>query len=86
MLMSGNTRPGYTLFFIPARQPVPVARILQESRGVLQDVGRPGCCCGHARYRVRYYLVSSRNHGIQPIDAIQAALTGRPWLPSMPRG
>jgi transposase len=36
-----------------------------------------------ARYcRVRSYLVSSRNHGIQPIDAIHAALTGRPWLPA----
>jgi transposase len=35
-----------------------------------------------ARYcRVRSYLVTSRNHGIRPIDAIHAALTGRPWLP-----
>ncbi len=32
-----------------------------------------------ARYcRVRSYLVTSRNHSIRPIDA---ALTGRPWLP-----
>ena len=36
-----------------------------------------------ARYcRVRSYLVTSRNHGIQPIDAIHAALTGHPWLPT----
>lgn len=36
-----------------------------------------------ARYcRVRSYLVTSRNHGIRPIDAIHAALTGRPWLPA----
>ena len=36
-----------------------------------------------ARYcRVRSYLVTSRNHGIRPIDAIHAALTGRPWLPT----
>ncbi len=36
-----------------------------------------------ARYcRVRSYLATSRNHGIQPIDAIHAALTGRPWLPA----
>jgi len=36
-----------------------------------------------ARYcRVRSYLVTSRNHGIQPIDAIHIALTGRPWLPT----
>ena len=36
-----------------------------------------------ARYcRVRSYLASSRNHGIPPIDAIHAALAGRPWLPS----
>jgi hypothetical protein len=33
-----------------------------------------------ARYcRVRSYLVTSRNHGIRPIDAI---LTGWQWLPS----
>jgi hypothetical protein len=32
-----------------------------------------------ARYcRVRSYLVTSRNHGIRPIDAIHAALTGHP--------
>ena len=31
--------------------------------------------------RVRSYLATSRNHGIQPIDAIHAALTGHPWLP-----
>ena len=38
-----------------------------------------------ARYcRVRSYLVTSRNHGIQPIDAIHTALTGRPWLPTTP--
>jgi transposase IS66 family protein len=36
-----------------------------------------------ARYcRVRSYLVTSRNHGIRPIDAIHAALTGSPWLPT----
>ena len=35
-----------------------------------------------ARYfRVRSYLVTSRNHGTRPTDAIHAALTGRPWLP-----
>jgi transposase len=35
-----------------------------------------------ARYcRVRSYLTTSRNHGIRPIDAIHAALAGRPWLP-----
>lgn len=32
--------------------------------------------------RVRTYLLSSRGHGIAPIDAIHAALAGRPWLPS----
>jgi hypothetical protein len=32
-----------------------------------------------ARYcRVRSCLVTSRNHGIRPIDAIHAALTGHP--------
>ncbi len=36
-----------------------------------------------ARYcRVRSYLVTSRNHGLRPIDAIHAALTGHPWLPA----
>jgi hypothetical protein len=31
--------------------------------------------------RVRSYLVTARNHGIGAIDAIHAALAGRPWLP-----
>jgi Transposase IS66 family len=36
-----------------------------------------------ARYcRVRSYLATSRNHGLRPIDAIHAALAGRPWLPT----
>jgi transposase len=36
-----------------------------------------------ARYcRLRSYLVTSCNHGIRPIDAIYAALSGRPWLPA----
>ena len=32
--------------------------------------------------RVRSYLVTARNHGIRAIDAIHAALTGQPWMPS----
>jgi hypothetical protein len=32
--------------------------------------------------RVRSYLVSARNHGIRPVDAIHAALVGAPWLPT----
>ena len=32
--------------------------------------------------RVRSYLVTARNHGISAIDAIHAALTGKPWLPA----
>ncbi|MBV9142018.1 MAG: IS66 family transposase [Pseudonocardiales bacterium] len=32
--------------------------------------------------RGRSYLVSTRGHGIRPIDAIHAALTGNPWLPT----
>ena len=31
--------------------------------------------------RVRSYLVSARGHGIGAIDAIHAALAGKPWLP-----
>ena len=31
--------------------------------------------------RVRSYLVTARNHGVGAIDAIHAALTGKPWLP-----
>ena len=37
---------------------------------------------GHCR--VRSYLVSARNHGINAIDAIHATLTGKPWLPHPP--
>ncbi len=33
--------------------------------------------------RVRSYLVTARNHGVNAIDAIHAALTGRPWLPTL---
>jgi transposase len=33
--------------------------------------------------RARSYLVSARNHGIRPIDAIHAALTDNPWLPTI---
>ncbi len=32
--------------------------------------------------RGRSYLISARNHGIRPIDAIHHALTGNPWLPT----
>jgi transposase len=32
--------------------------------------------------RVRSYLVSAHGHGIRAIDAIHAALTGNPWLPT----
>jgi transposase len=33
-------------------------------------------------YRVRSCLATSRNHGMQPIDAIHAVLAGRSWLPA----
>jgi len=31
--------------------------------------------------RIRSYLVSARNHGCRPIDAIRDALTANPWMP-----
>jgi transposase len=31
--------------------------------------------------RIRSYLVSARNHGRRPVDAICDALTGTPWMP-----
>ena len=31
--------------------------------------------------RIRSYLVSARNHGRRPIDAIRDALTANPWMP-----
>ena len=36
--------------------------------------------------RGRSYLVSARNHGVPPIDAIHHALTGNPWLPTILNG
>jgi hypothetical protein len=33
--------------------------------------------------RGRSYLVSSRNHGLRPIDAIHTALASNPWLPTI---
>lgn len=32
--------------------------------------------------RVHSYLVSARGHGIRALDAIHAAIAGRPWLPT----
>jgi transposase len=31
--------------------------------------------------RIRTYLISARNHGRRPIDAIRDALTANPWMP-----
>jgi hypothetical protein len=31
--------------------------------------------------RLRSYLISARNHGVRPIDAIHTALARNPWLP-----
>jgi transposase len=31
--------------------------------------------------RIRSYLISARNHGRRPIDAIRDALTANPWMP-----
>ena len=38
-----------------------------------------GCLQRHCR--IRSYLVSARNHGRRPIDAIRDALTANPWMP-----
>jgi hypothetical protein len=34
--------------------------------------------------RIRSYLISARNHGRRPIDAIRDALTANPWMPPQP--
>ena len=34
--------------------------------------------------RIRSYLDSARNHGLRALDAIHAALQGKPWLPPLP--
>jgi transposase len=34
--------------------------------------------------RIRSYLDSARNHGLSALDAIRAALEGKPWLPPLP--
>jgi len=33
--------------------------------------------------KIRSYLVSARNHGVEAIDAIHTALAGNPWLPTI---
>jgi transposase len=33
--------------------------------------------------RIRSYLVSARNHGVNAVAAIHAALAGKPWLPTV---
>jgi hypothetical protein len=62
------------------------ARLNNASEQAIKGPKRHQAVCGYwhslatlARYcRVRSYLVTSRNHGIRPIDAIHAALTWRP--------
>ncbi len=34
--------------------------------------------------RIRSYLDSAANHGLGILDAIRAALAGKPWLPPLP--
>ena len=34
--------------------------------------------------RIRSYLDSAKNHGLRALDAIRAALEGKPWLPPLP--
>ena len=34
--------------------------------------------------RIKSYLDSATAHGFKPIDAIRAALDGKPWLPHSP--
>jgi len=34
--------------------------------------------------RIRSYLDSAANHGLRALDAIRAALEGKPWLPPLP--
>jgi hypothetical protein len=34
--------------------------------------------------RIRSYLDSAKNHGPRALDAIRAALKGKPWLPPLP--
>ncbi len=34
--------------------------------------------------RIRSYLESAANHGLDAIDAISTALAGKPWLPAAP--
>jgi hypothetical protein len=34
--------------------------------------------------RIRSYLDSAKNHGTGALDAIRAALEGKPWLPPLP--
>ena len=34
--------------------------------------------------RIRSYLDSAENHGLAALDAIRAALEGKPWLPPLP--
>jgi hypothetical protein len=50
--------------------------VASEGLRLLAHHDHPGRFC-----RVRSYLVSARNHGLLAIDAIRAALTGKPWLP-----
>jgi transposase len=71
-----------TVFAVPwtnnaSEQAVKSPKLHQKVSGYWHTTHTLGAFC-----RVRSYLLSARGHGIRAIDAIHAALTGNPWLPT----
>lgn len=68
-----------------ARQGEPRHRSGSHPRGLKLAAKVQGCWRTLATLqrhcRIRSYLVSARNHGRRPIDAIRDALTASPWMP-----
>ena len=57
----------------------PRVQARRQGPGLLAHPGHPA-----AALPARSYLVSARNHGRRPIDAIRDALSAKPWMPPQP--
>lgn len=80
-------RKAHQVWLFTTRPDVPATNNGSESaiRGFKLAAKIQGCWRALATLqrhcRIRSYLVSARNHGLKPIDAIRDALTGNPWMP-----
>jgi transposase len=80
-------RKAHQVWLFTTRLDVPATNNGSESaiRGFKLAAKVQGCwrtlATLHRHCRIRTYLISARNHGRRPIDAIRDALTANPWMP-----